>query len=104
VPTRLDVDKNALTSFCRKWRVAQIAVFGSALRSDFGPSSDVDLLVTPETGVIWSLFEEVDMREELSRLMSRPVDLVIRGAVERSRNWIRREEILSTAEPLHVSG
>ncbi len=100
---RLDVNPQALASFCEKWRIARLAVFGSALRPDFGPSSDVDLLVTPKAGVIWSLFEEVDMREELSRLIGRRVDLVVRGAVERSRNRIRREEILSTAEPLFVS-
>lgn len=102
--SQLPVDPGALRSFCEKWRVRELAVFGSVLRSDFGPSSDVDMLLTPMSGAVWSLFDQVDMREELARLIGRPVDLVVRGALERSRNWIRREGILSSAERLHVAG
>ncbi len=101
---QVDLPRVALAAFCARWGVAEVAVFGSALGPRFGPDSDVDLLVTPRPTVIWSLFEEVDMREELSRLFGRPVDLLVRSAVERSPNWIRRREILATAEPIYAAG
>jgi predicted nucleotidyltransferase len=100
----LTVPRAALSAFCVRWSVAEVAVFGSALGPRFGPHSDVDLLVTPQPGVNWSLLEEVDMREELAGLFGRPVDLLVRSAVERSPNWIRRREILSTAEPIYATG
>jgi uncharacterized protein len=101
---QLSVSRAALSAFSVRWSVAEIAVFGSALGPRFGPHSDVDLLVTPQPAVTWSLLEVVDMREELSDLFGRPVDLLVRSAVERSPNWIRRREILSTAEPIYAAG
>jgi len=77
--------------------------FGSVLREDFRPDSDVDVLVSflPETP--WGLFDHVRMEEELSGLLGRRVDLVNRKAVERSTNWIRRDAILASAKPCYVA-
>jgi len=98
---RIPVDVQRLTDFCRRWQITRLELFGSVLRSDFGPGSDVDILVSFAPGASWSLFDHVRMEEELSALLGRPVDLVSRRAVEGSPNWIRREAILRSAEPLY---
>jgi len=91
-----------LTAFCRRWKVRELAVFGSALREDFGPESDVDLLVTFEPSANWGLLEQTAMESELAGLLGRKVDLVSRRAIERSANWIRRKAILDSAETVHA--
>jgi predicted nucleotidyltransferase/uncharacterized protein with HEPN domain len=93
---------DALAAFCHRWRVIELALFGSALRDDFRPDSDVDVLVTFEEEANWGLFDLVTMQDDLGTILGRPVDLVERKAVEASPNWIRREEILRTAHPIHV--
>jgi len=92
-----------LVEFCRRWHIAELAIFGSALRTDFHPDSDIDLLVTFEPEAGWSLLDHARMEEQLAALLGRPVDLVSRRAVERSANWIRRQAILETARPLSVA-
>ncbi len=77
-------------------------MFGSVLRSDFGPSSDVNLLVTFEPNARWSLIDHERMRQEVTDIIGRRVDLVSRRGLERSANWIRRQAILATARPLDV--
>lgn len=100
INSKLAVDESRLADFCRRWKIAQLAVFGSARRPDFRPDSDVDFLVTFSPDADWSLFDYVTMERELSDLVGRGVDLINRKAVERSSNWIRREAILKGAEPL----
>ena len=93
----------ALREFCRKWQIQELAVFGSILREDFGPDSDVDFLVTFAPAVPWSLFDHIQMEEELEGILGRPVDMVTRRALEASENYLRREEILSTARVVHAA-
>ncbi len=100
--TDLAVDQTALQTFCQRWRIERLDLFGSALREDFGPTSDIDFLVVFEPGVPWTLFDEVKMQHELEELVGRRVDLISRRAVEESPNWIRRKAILETAEPVYV--
>ena len=83
---------------CRRWKITRIELFGSALRDDFRPDRDIDLLVTFEKDAPWSLFEFVDMRDELQGIFGRKVDLVERAAIEQSRNPFRKHLILSTAQ------
>jgi predicted nucleotidyltransferase/uncharacterized protein with HEPN domain len=97
---RLDLPEEELADFCRRWRVEELAVFGSALRDDFRPDSDVDFLVTFEPDAAWSLFDQFRMQDEFAALLGRRVDLIERRAVESSPNWIRRRAILSSARPL----
>jgi predicted nucleotidyltransferase len=80
-----------------------LAFFGSVLRDDFRPESDVDVLVTFAPGIEWGLFDHIDMEEKLSALLGRKVDLVSRRAIERGSNWIRRKAILDTAEPFYAA-
>ena len=98
----LPIDKIGV--FCRKWKIKELALFGSVLREDFRPDSDVDLLVTFETDSQWSLFDMIDMQDELKEVLGREVDLVERRAVELSENYIRRRHILQSLEPLYVAG
>ena len=99
----LDLHEPLLAEFCRRWKVSELALFGSALREDFKPESDVDVLVAFAPNAKWSLMDLVSMQDELSRLWQRPVDLVTRRAVERSQNWIRRRAILESAEVVYAA-
>jgi len=90
----------AIEAFCRKWRIAELALFGSVLRSDFRPDSDIDVLVTFETGEQWDLWDIVAMKEELVQTLGRPVDLVEKSAL---RNPLRRREILSHSEVIYAA-
>ena len=96
----LVVPKDRLADFCRANGIASLAVFGSALRDDFGPDSDVDLLVEFQLGQTPGL-HFVTIAEELESFFGRPVNLLIRAAVEQSPNPIRRKSILSTAELIY---
>lgn len=101
--TPLDIDGERLASFCARWHILELDLFGSALRDDFGPGSDVDLLAVYAPDARITLFDEALMEEELEALFGRPVDLLSRRAVEESPNWIRRQAILESAEPLYVA-
>jgi hypothetical protein len=104
VSPRVAIERSKVGEFCRRWRIAELALFGSVLRDDFRPDSDVDVLVTFESDAHWSLFDHVSMQEELGVILGRRVDLVTRAAVERSSNWIRKKAILSSAESYYVAG
>ena len=99
---RLPIDDEKLGEFCRKWRISELAVFGSVLRDDFGPKSDVDFLATFDPASRWSLLDHVRMQEELAEIVGRRIDLVTRPAVEKSKNFIRRRAILESAQVIHV--
>jgi predicted nucleotidyltransferase len=99
-------DIEAIHRFCRERGIARLELFGSALRDDFRNDSDVDLLctLTAEKDQHCGLLEWVDMQFKLEKIFGRPVDLVSRWAIERSRNPYRRNAILSTARPIYVEG
>ncbi len=100
---RIPIDRDKITEFCHRWKITELALFGSVLRDDFRPDSDVDLLATFAPEAEWSLFDHVTMEEELASILGRKVDLVSKRAIERSRNWIRRKAILEAAEPFYVA-
>jgi len=88
-----------LTRFCRRWKIRELALFGSALRDEFGPDSDVDILVDFDEDADWSLLNHIQMQQELLQtLLGREVDLISKRALERSRNWLFRREVLNTAK------
>lgn len=99
---RIDVPMEGIESFCRKWKVQRMWLFGSVLREDFGPESDVDVLVEFATDGRWNLLDLVGAELELASIFGRPVDLVERQCVEQSSNWIRRRHILNSARTLYV--
>jgi len=99
----IDIDRDRLRDFCRRWKITEFALFGSVLREDFGPESDVDVLVTFERDARWTLLHMVDMKAELEELFGRPVDLLTRRGVEQSHNRFRRESILNSAVIVDVA-
>ena len=100
---KIEIPKDKLADFCRRWKITELALFGSIVRDDFKPDSDVDMLVTFTPEAEWSLLDHVLMEEELGQIFGRRVDLVTRRAVENSPNWIRRKAILQSAEPFYVT-
>lgn len=104
VPIRIELPLQELAALCREFNVAELAVFGSALRDDFGPESDVDFLVrfqNDDAGP-W-LANLTGLQEELARLLARPVDVADWKGVEASRNPFRRNSILSGTRLLYVA-
>lgn len=99
----IHISKEKIAEFCRKWKITELALFGSVLRNDFRPDSDVDVLVTFEPDTDYSLFDLVHAQDELKAIVGREVDLVERNSVERSENYIRRKHILSSLEPVYVA-
>ena len=98
----IEIDDDKIEAFCRKWKIRELALFGSVLREDFGPDSDVDCLVVFSPDADWSLLDVIRAEQELGTLMGRPVDLIERFVVEQSKNWIRRRHILNTARTIYV--
>ncbi len=98
------IPRRKIAAFCRRWKVVEFSLFGSVLRDDFRPDSDVDALVTfaPDSRV--SLFDLVRMEDELKNIFGRDVDLVERAAIERSENYIRRKSILSNTQVVYAAG
>lgn len=99
----LAVDRQKILSFCLRWKIVELSFFGSVLRLDFRPDSDIDVLVSFAPEADWSLLDHALMEEELGDLLGRKVDLVSRRGIERSANEIRRNAILKSAEPFYVS-
>ena len=83
--------------------MTELALFGSVLRDDFGPESDIDVLVSFDARARHTLFDMVEMEEELKAILGREVDLVSRRGIERSSNHLRREAILGSVEIIHES-
>ena len=100
--TNVNVPRDRLAEFCRANGIVSLAVFGLALRDDFGPASDIDVLVefapgrTPGLGF-------VNITDNLAELFGRPVDVLTRSAVERSPNFIRRRAILDSAKVVYAA-
>ncbi|MBM4041062.1 MAG: nucleotidyltransferase [Planctomycetes bacterium] len=98
----VDIPEEKLRAFCRRWKIREFALFGSVLRDDFGPESDVDCLVDFAPEVDWTLLDVIRAEQEFGELLGRPVDLVERPAVEKSENWIRRRRILQSARTIYA--
>lgn len=97
------ISSEVLEQFCRRWAISELALFGSIMREDFSPESDIDVLVTFEPEAEWGLLDHIQMELELSELLGREVDLLTRQAVERSQNPLRRREILDTAQTIYAA-
>jgi len=100
---RVPIPTAAIADFCRKWQVTEFALFGSVLRDDFGPDSDVDVLVSFAPHTRYSLFHLVEMQDELTVVFGRDVDLVTRRAVERGTNEWRKKAILESLLPVDLA-
>jgi hypothetical protein len=98
---QIPLPMDAIEAFCQKWQIIEFALFGSVLRDDFRPESDIDVLVTFAPEYQRSLSDAIAMQEDIEALFGRKVDLVNRESIERSRNYIRRREILNSARVIY---
>lgn len=101
--THIHIPRSQIDRFCHRWQISELALFGSVVREDFGPDSDVDVLVQFQPQARHTLLDMVRMEEELRQIFGRDVDLVERSAIEQSRNHFRREAILQSAESIHAA-
>ena len=99
----IDIPMDRIKDFCHRWKIVELSLFGSVLREDFGPDSDVDVLVTFAPEEHWGLLDLVKMESELEEVFGRPVDLIERAAVETSENYIRRRHILNSLETVYAA-
>ena len=99
----IEIDEEMIKQICSNYSISELALFGSALRSDFNSESDIDLLVEfkPESGI--SLFDIVDLKKEFEKLFGREVDIVSKNAIKRSRNHLRRKGILGNYKVIYAS-
>jgi predicted nucleotidyltransferase len=97
---KVPIDHVAITDLCRRWKVTELSLFGSVLRDDFRPDSDLDVLVTFAADAPWSLLDLVTMRDHLRQILGREVHLVEQAGL---RNPFRRQAILSHREVIFAA-
>src|SRR5262245_8939920 len=95
---RIPIDRQAIATFCRKHHIRRLSLFGSVLREDFGPESDVDVLVEFEPGHVPGL-AFFSIQEELGTLLRRKVDLNTPGFL----SSYFRDRVLAEAEPVYAA-
>ncbi|HEY9889023.1 MAG TPA: nucleotidyltransferase family protein [Candidatus Obscuribacterales bacterium] len=100
----IELPMEKIADFCHKWQVTEFSLFGSVLREDFCPDSDIDVIVQfhPEAHPTFRTLDQ--MEAELQTLFHREVDLITRQGIESSRNYLRRHEILSSAQVIYATG
>jgi hypothetical protein len=101
INSRLGVSLDIIIEFCQRFKIKELAVFGSILRDDFTVDSDIDFLVTLSSDVELNLTLFESMETELKNLVNRDIDIILKDNLERSSNWIRKKEILTTAEMIY---
>lgn len=102
VTRNLSLPLDKIEEFCQRWQITELALFGSVLRDDFSPESDIDILVTFDENFKRGLDETLQIQEELEGLFGRQVDLIIKSAIARSDNWLRRQYILNSAQVIYA--
>ena len=99
----LELPKKQIIAFCKKWNITELALFGSILRGDFKPESDIDFLVTFTPEADWSLLDHIKMEMELEKILGRKVDIVTKRSIEYSQNPIRKKAILESAKVFYAA-
>jgi hypothetical protein len=100
--TQIELPMDKIADFCRRWKIARLEVFGSVLRGDFRPESDVDFIASYVPEVHWSLLDRVHMKHEMEDMLGRSVDLLNRRALEHDRQNDRAAGILAQARLLYA--
>ncbi|GAB4374838.1 MAG: nucleotidyltransferase family protein [Elainellaceae cyanobacterium] len=99
----IELPIDQIKAFCDRWQITEFALFGSVLRDDFRPDSDIDVLVTFAPTAQRGLSETLQMKDELQALFGRKVDFIAKAAIERSDNWLRRKNILESAQVIYAT-
>ena len=100
IEVRIPLPHGEIEAFCRKYGIAEFSLFGSVLRDDFGPDSDVDVLIEFLPGYGFTFENTPDIQDELERVFGRPVDVVEKRAL---RNPFRRQAILSSYRTVYAA-
>lgn len=100
---RIPIDREQIEAFCKKHGIIEFALFGSVLRDDFGPQSDIDVMISLAPRDRFGLLQYGRLIFELSQLFGREVDVALRSEVERSPNPFRKREILSNYRTIYVA-
>jgi uncharacterized protein len=97
----IELPLEEIAKFCQQWQITEFSLFGSVLRDDFRPDSDIDILIDFDPQAHPTFFDLVKMEEQLKTLFQRDIDLLTRKGIETSRNYLRRHAILSTAQLIY---
>ena len=101
----IDVPMDKLEAVCKRWSITELSLFGSVLRDDFRPDSDVDVMVRFSKDSHISLLDIARIQDDLGEVFGgRRVDLSEREAIEKSPNYVFRHYALRQAEPVYVAG
>lgn len=100
---RIHIPMDRIERFCAKWKITELALFGSVLRDDFGPQSDVDVLVTFASDSQIGLYQLFEAESELESILGRKVDLLTRRSVERHHNPWLKHAILSETQTVYAA-
>jgi predicted nucleotidyltransferase len=100
----IELPQDQISNFCHRWKVTELALFGSVLRDDFRPDSDIDVMVQfhPDAHPTFSTLDQ--MEAELAAIFQRDIDLITRQGIETSRNYLRRQEILNSVQVIYATG
>jgi predicted nucleotidyltransferase len=102
VTIHIDLPQDEIAAFCERWNVSELALFGSVLRADFRPDSDIDMLVAFKPNTRQTLANLLAMEEELESILGRKVDLGERVSVEEDPNYLRRQQILDSTQVIYA--
>jgi predicted nucleotidyltransferase len=99
----IKINSEKISEICQRYKISELAIFGSVLRGDYNNESDIDLLVEfiPNSGI--TLFNLVDIKEEFEKLFGREVDIVSKNAIKNSKNYIRKKAILDNYKVIYIS-
>lgn len=98
--SKITIDRKRIAKFCRKWKISELALFGSVLREDFQPDSDIDVLLSFAPGAGFTFDNRVEIMDELADIFGCEVDVVEKDAI---RNPFRRQSIFSTKEVVYAA-
>jgi|WetSurMetagenome_2_1015567.scaffolds.fasta_scaffold165314_3 uncharacterized protein len=102
-PINLGISPQKIADFCHKWKILKLSAFGSIVRGELKPESDIDLLATFSNDAGWTMFDHFNMEEELSHIFGREVDLVNIKALEENQNPIYKQEIINSARQIYAA-
>lgn len=101
IQQRLKFSMSEIARFCQQWQIVEMALFGSVLGDKFRADSDIDILIKFAPNARQGLLTLAKIKYELETRLRRTVDIVLRESIENSENWIRRQEILRTAQVIY---
>lgn len=101
VQQRLGLSTEEIVQFCQQWNIMEFALFGSVLSNQFHPNSDIDILIRFAPNTRQGLLTLAKIKHALEAQIGRKVDIVLKESIENSENWIRRNDILKSAQIIY---